>query len=397
MRAPPVMRLLLLSVPLLSAPAWAIADCTFQGKPINLDNGSSTATLTGTVRCLDRDTKEETHTVSFKNGKQDGWEVRRWPGGRAVEQEYRAGKRQGGFKRYEEGRLVETAQYVDDNARGEELRYHPNGKVSRRVDRQPDDARSSFADYDDTGRLTSAGCGLQTSREAGTKDCPWKGPSPLVFFHPNGQKRAVIPLKDGLRQGVTESFDSKGQRTGTTAFAAGLRDGVSTEFYEGTARRSTTYVQGKQEGDETEYFNDGAKKQVTTWKDRQKVKRVEYFQNGERKREFVVTGTRAVDSLFLDDGSLRQRENLAMEDGRGRFVPDGLTESFLPDGGPQSREHYVQGDAEGQRQVWAENGVLVEDSQWAKGRVTARKRWNPDGGLVEDDTFYEDGSRKKKP
>ncbi|NOK17314.1 toxin-antitoxin system YwqK family antitoxin [Corallococcus carmarthensis] len=396
MRAPSVMRLLVLSVPLFSAPAWAIERCSFQGQSINLDNGNSTANLTGTVRCVDEDTKKETHTVSFKNGKQDGWEVRRWSDGRAVEQEYRAGKRQGGFKRYEEGRLVETAQYADDNPRGEELRYHPNGKVSRRVDRQPEDDKSTFADYDETGRLTKAGCGLQSSWEAGLKDCVWKGPSPLVFFHSNGQKRSVIPLKNGRREGVTESFDKDGQRTATNAFSAGVLDGVSTQYADGKALRSTTWVKGQKEGDETEFFKDGGKMNVVTWKDRKQVKRVEYFQNGERKHEFVATGDRAVDSTFEDDGSLRERQNLAAIEGRYSFVPDGVTESFLPDGGTWSREHYMKGDAEGRRQVWAENGTLIEDSQWSKGRVTERKRWDPDGGLVEDEAFYEDGSRKKK-
>ncbi|WP_120608837.1 toxin-antitoxin system YwqK family antitoxin [Corallococcus sp. CA053C] len=397
MRAPSVMRLVVLSVSLLGAPSWAVEHCQFKGQPINLDNGSSTAKLTGTVRCVDEDTKQETHTVSFRDGKQDGWEIRRWPGGRAVEQEYRAGKRHGGFKRFEDGKLVESTQYADDNPRGESLRYHRNGKVSRRTDEQPEDAKSTYADYDESGRLTEAGCGLQSSREAGIKDCVWKGPSPLVFFHPTGQKRAVIPLKNGLREGATETFDAKGERTASTAFAAGLRDGVSTEFRAGKPRRSTTYARGEKDGDETEFFDDGAKKQVITWKGREQLKRVEFFQNGERKRELVVKGDRAVESIFDDTGALRERQNQLRGKGYGGWVREGLSESFLPDGGPELREHFVQGDAEGQRQVWAENGVLVEDSQWKQGRVTERKRWNPDGGLVEDEAFYEDGSRKKKP
>ncbi|WP_223635907.1 toxin-antitoxin system YwqK family antitoxin [Corallococcus sp. EGB] len=396
MRAPSVMRLVVLSVPLLAAPAWAIERCSFQGKPINLDNGNTTANLTGTVRCVDEDTKKETHTVSFKDGKQDGWEVRRWSDGRAVEQEYRAGKRHGGYKRYEDGRLVETSHYVDDHEQGESLRYHPNGQVSRRVDRQPEDDKSTFADYDETGRLLKAGCGLQTSWEAGLKDCVWKGPSPLVFFHPNGQKRAVIPLKNGRREGVTELFDKDGQRLATNAFSAGLLDGVSTRYADGKALSSTTWARGEREGDETEFFKDGGKKQVVTWKGRQQVKRVEYFQNGERKHELVVTGDRAVESEFDDNGVLRERQNQLKGEWHNGFDPDGVTETFLPDGGAESREHYVKGKAEGRRQVWAENGTLIEDSQWANGRVTERKRWNPDGGLVEDEAFYEDGSRKKK-
>ena len=399
MRTPSMMRLLLLSLSLLPAASQAVERCQFKGKPINLDNGSSTAKLTGTVRCVDEDTKQETHTVSFRDGKQDGWEIRRWSDGRSVEQEYRAGKRHGGFKRFEEGRLVESTQYADDNTRGESLRYHPNGKVSRRTDEQPEDAKSTYANYDESGRLTGAGCGLRSSREAGLKDCPWKGPSPLVFFHPTGQKRAVIPLKNGLREGLTEVFDAQGERTVSTPFVAGVREGVTTVYRAGKVRRTTTYVQDKVEGDETEFFDDGTKKQVITRKGREELRRVEYFQNGERKRDFVVKDGRAVDSTFNDDGSLSQRQHqrLGHGYGYGGWVPDGLTESFLPDGGPERREHFVEGDADGQRQVWADNGVLVEDSQWKKGRVTARKRWNPDGGLTEDAEFHEDGSRKKKP
>ncbi len=380
---------------LLSPRVWALEDCKLGEQPISLDNGATTAGITGTVRCVDRDTKKESHTVAFRNGQQHGWETRRWADGRGIEQEYRDGKRHGGFKRIEEGRLVETSHYVDDHEEGESLRFYPDGKVSRRVERKPEDAKSTYADYDPQGRLTSAGCGLQSSWEAGLETCVWKGPSPLVFFHPNGQKRAVIALKNGLREGVTESFDAQGQLVNATRYAGGKRDGVRTELRAGVPQRSTTYVKGEKEGDETEFFTDGRKKQVTTWKARQEVKRVEYFQNGERKLEFVVEGDRAVETLFDDDGRPRVRTGLGRDRWRG-WIPEGVSESFLSDGGIESREHFSQGEREGRRQVWSEAGVLLEDSRWAKGSVTERKRWETDGGLVEDEAFEEDGSRKKK-
>jgi antitoxin component YwqK of YwqJK toxin-antitoxin module len=390
------MSFVLLSLLLLAPRAWAVQDCELEGKDINLDNGYQTEKITGTVHCFDRDTKQEMLTIPFRNGKQHGREVRRWSDGRAWEQEYREGKRHGEFKRFEQGRLVEVSHYVDDHEQGEALYYSPEGKVSRRVDRQPEDAKSTYADYDKEGRLTSAGCGLQSSREAGFEDCIWKGASPLVFFHPNGQKRAVIPLKNGLREGMTESFDKQGQRTDSTSFAAGRPDGVRTEYRGGTPRRSTTYARGQKEGDETEFFDDGTKKKVTTWKEREEVKRVEYFQNGERKQEFLVEGTHAVETRFHDDGTPWTRTALGRGEG-ARWIPEGVSESFLPDGGLESRQHFVQGEEEGRRQEWSGAGVLLEDSQWTKGRVTARKRWDGDGGLVEDEAFHEDGSRKKKP
>ena len=126
------------------------------------------------------------------------------------------------------------------------------------------------------------------------------------------------------------------------------------------------------------------------WKANYAVRVTDYFQNGSKKLERVRDGKQEIISEFDDDGRLSEREVLVDRERHG------LHERFLPDGGALLRESYVEGDLQGRRQSWFENGKPEEDSQWEKGHVTARKRWEPDGGLVEDEEFYEDGSRKKK-
>lgn len=383
------MRVLLLSL-VCAARAWAIDDCFAGDKAVNLNNGASTANYTGLVRCFDRDTKEETRSMTYSRGKLSGREKRKWPGGVAIEQEYRDDKRHGEFRKYEDGKLVEVSHYVDDQELGEGLFYSKTGKLIRKVDRREPDGASTWQEFDESGRLLEAGCGRQVTWPAGLKDCKWSGPSPLIFFHPNGQKREVIELRDGLRQGLTTSFDREGVKDGEERYSQGKRDGLFVDYENGKPRRSANYAGGEKDGEEIEFFADGGKKKVTLWKGREATKITEYFQNGSKKFERVRDGKQIVESEFDDDGRLVERTTLV---GRDRAGPH---ERFLPDGGAELRETYVDGQLQGRRQAWFENGRPAEDSLWEKGHVTKRKTWEPDGGLIEDEEFYEDGSRKKK-
>jgi antitoxin component YwqK of YwqJK toxin-antitoxin module len=307
-----------------------------------------------------------------------------------MEQEYRDGKRQGEYRKYEDGKLVEVSHYVDDRELGEGLRYSKTGKLIRKIDRREPDSASTWQNFDEAGRLTEAGCGLQGSMQAGVRDCKWKGPSPLVFFHPNGQKSAVIELRDGLRQGPTTTFDKEGVKDGEERYAKGLRDGLFVDFENGKPRRSVNFVAGEKAGEETEFFPDGSRKKVSIWKLHEVAKLTEYFQNGSKKFERVVDGKQVIESRFDDDGHLEDRSQFL---GRDRA---GAHERFLPDGGATLRESYAEGQLHGQRQAWFDDGRPQEDSVWERGHVITRKRWDSDGGLVEDEAFYEDGSRKKK-
>lgn len=375
---------------LCAARAWAIDDCFAGDKPVNLNNGASTENYTGLVRCFDRDTKEETRSMTYSRGKLNGREKRKWPGGMAIEQEYRDDKRHGELRKYEDGKLIEVSHYVDDRELGEALFYSKSGKLIRKVDRREPDGASTWQEFDEAGRLLEAGCGRQVTWPAGLKDCKWSGPSPLIFFHPNGQKREVIELRDGLRHGLTTTFNREGVKDGEERYSQGKRDGLFVDFENGKPRRSANYVAGEKEGEEIEYFPDGRKKKVNVWKAREAVKATEYFQNGEKMFEGVRDGATSVESRFNDLGQLEVRTHYR------RRKLEGLRELFLPDGGLRLRESYVDGELQGRLQSWFDDGKPAEDSQWEKGHVTKRKRWEPDGGLVEDEEFYEDGSRKRK-
>jgi antitoxin component YwqK of YwqJK toxin-antitoxin module len=383
----------LLILLLLPLRAFGIDDCTSGEKSINLDNGASTAQLTGVVRCIDRDTKKESRVMGYVKGQLEGREKRWWPNGDSIEQDYKAGKRHGEFRKYEQGTLIEISHYVDDHEMGEGQRFSPKtGKLTRKLVRREPDSESTWENFTEAGQLADCGCGLYGSREAGTGDCRWtKGASPLTWFHENGKKRAVIALVDGLRTGLTTTWSRDGELVSEVNFKKGLRDGLATSYgSDGKPSHSTQYVAGEREGDETDFFNDGAKKNVTRWKAHVAQVETDYFQNGSKKFERVRDGEFFTESRFEDDGSLHWRNHYR------RRELEGLSETFLPDGGLQSKENYVAGQLEGRRQSFFDNGAPESDSEWNQGHVVWRKTWAADGGLTEDSEFYEDGSRKKK-
>lgn len=112
-----------LVVLLVALPAFAHEDCVAGAKHINLNNGSSTADDTGIVRCFDSDTQEETRSMSFLNGKLTGREKRKWNDSEAMEQEYRAGKRHGEYRKYKDENGAKKFERVIDGEQAIESRF----------------------------------------------------------------------------------------------------------------------------------------------------------------------------------------------------------------------------------------------------------------------------------
>lgn len=98
----------------------------------------------------------------------------------------------------------------------------------------------------------------------------------LVDFHHNGQKRFLIPMTSGLRDGNATWWDEAGRKTHQRTYQAGRLHGVWIEFYRnGKPKQEQAYQKGVETSRrgwwpngmkrfEVDYF-DGVEKSRSTW------------------------------------------------------------------------------------------------------------------------------------
>lgn len=83
---------------------------------------------------------------------------------------------------------------------------------------------------------------------------------PYMSFHPNGQKRAVGQLRDGMLSGHWAYFDESGRKIEEIDFTAHHYDGRRVQFFSsGKVKLEERWVNGKREGTAVAYTEDGRK------------------------------------------------------------------------------------------------------------------------------------------
>jgi len=160
---------------------------------------------------------------------------------------------------YPNGQLFVEGQYKRGRQDGEWTFYYDNGKLNRKAlfkDGQPDGPREIFrkdgtlsakkqysngvrdgawATYDATGKKPLS----EEHYVKGKEDGVWK------YWHPNGQLKQQISLKQGLRHGVTTEWDEKGEKRFEASFADGKLHGTATRWFPDGRKIVQTYEDGK--------------------------------------------------------------------------------------------------------------------------------------------------------
>lgn len=386
----------------LSAPfAHAVQDCKVGDKPINLNNGHETQTLTGRVICRDRDTGEVRLEVPYVKGQVEGVDMMITFEGARLETTYKAGKRHGRQRKYDSaGKLLEETHYANDAEAGETRMFHPNGKVRVHVRRGARDEDAFRIEYDGAGRPVEMYCGLQISTRVGRAPCRYgRRTEVLTLFGSDGKPRQRIRLKDGLREGATEHL-AEGKVVRFETFRAGRLHGLTEERDEtGTVRRRAVYADGEKDGPEERFFTDGKLDERTSWRKGAKVVIERMWQNGQRRSRLTYEdeGKRELNEEFWDNGKPRLLEPRALTPsrwGRPTMAPHGTVKRWHENGQLAFEGAYANGEQEGNSTHWFPNGVVARKETWSKGRLAALKQWDENGKLEKDEAYHEDGSRR---
>jgi antitoxin component YwqK of YwqJK toxin-antitoxin module len=217
----------------------------YQGPPIYLDEAEQVAEPALLRR--------ETLTEKFKDGKvriereiahfsdnhfeADGNYREYYPNGKLfVEGTYKRGRQDGEWTFYfDNGRINRKAFFKAGKPDGSREIFRADGTL--RAKRQYSDGKRDGAwfTYDATGKKPLS----EEHYANGKEDGVWK------FWHPNGQLKEQISLKQGVRHGGSTQWDDKGEKRFEANFTDGKLHGTATRWFPDGRKVVQEYDEGK--------------------------------------------------------------------------------------------------------------------------------------------------------
>lgn len=405
-----------LAILLIIRAAFAVEECSVNGKWINLSHGGMTENLNGVVRCTE-DSKL-VREVPYVKGKVHGIEklIDRGLENKTTHTEYRQGVRHGVKKVFNsQSQLESETQYQNDRELGWSRYYYPDGKVRRAVNRAEDDAKSFVLEYNKEGQVREVSCGTQVSMAIGRGTCRYADRSEeLRTYFENNKLHEILPFKDGFLHGRAETYNAAGELLRREEFMQGKLHGVSELYRRGKLEHQASFVKGILHGAQKKFHASGSLIEELLWQEGLLRHEKIYYQNGELKSETLREKNQVLSKLYWDNGKLRYiggssekkppavlPEMHIFSPGRstrlwGELVKQGLHQVFYEQGQLQSESTYREDKREGKYKEYWYNGILRIDAEYKNDVLTQQKEYDKSGKLLSDEDYYEDGSRKKK-
>lgn len=255
---------------------------------------------------------------------------------------YKNQQRDGLFQEwFEDGSLAFEGTFKEGNKEGVFTDWYPNGQMKSRKNFMHSLFHGDSHEWYEDGKLR-----LEARYEEGKKDGvfrSWTDQEQLLFegafdqdkpigthvaYYENGKKLEEFHFLDGKREGKHELYYESGQLKISETFKKDLVQGESLGFYEdGSEAFIRNYIDGKQVG-------------------RQK----DFFPPDERKEEAIANLYQ-----FNDKGELHGEQKT--------FYASGVTKTLIC---------YENGVLHGLKGLWDENGNLLEESKYVKGKLEGR-------------------------
>jgi antitoxin component YwqK of YwqJK toxin-antitoxin module len=161
------------------------------------------------------------------------------------------GKKQGVWKKYENGRMVYEGQFKDDVPYGTFKYYHENGKLKSVTEFQQGVHKVKTTIYHENGRKASEGAYIDQ-----LKDGEWR------YYSNQDTLIKVEHYKAGDRDGLWQTYSTSGVLLEECNYLNNKRNGLYKTYYlNGIVSYEADYVAGKTNGKSSSYYPNG---QVST-------------------------------------------------------------------------------------------------------------------------------------
>jgi antitoxin component YwqK of YwqJK toxin-antitoxin module len=391
-----------------SSAVWAEVRCAVGGKSVSPYDASTTAGVTGMMRCKDERTGLPSSEQELRGGVFMGLS-RSYDASGRLQRERMINERGNteGFERefWPNGKLRAESSQNNGNVRGAARTYFDSGKIERASFTLDGTVMTSLA-WDRNGDLTSLMCSQATVLVEDTKPCGFEGRVQTTLFQ-NGKRRELRTMEQGKILAATTyrlpARDAEPQAGEQIASEAAFQNGqrwqrvfnpAGADHGKNVLREERLYEPGRnfQGNDYRVNSTDGLLQWSKAWgANEQLTEHIRYVNgrpqlterwhpNSAMKERITVTsdggGSRSVRESFDDGGQLTARQT-TIAFGSNRDQLTGQQQSFHSNGKLAVEETYSKPD------------------EYGRTRLVTRKQWDNNGKLQSDDDILEDGSRRR--
>lgn len=385
----------------LAGPAHAIQNCDLDGRPVNPDNGATTAGKSGLMRCRDADTGVVMREQELRNGIFMGVE-RTFKNGQ-LEREFNVnerGNRDGLSREWTikpDGQrvLVREETYRNGRTVGLVRSWHPTGQRRRLAFHGDDEREQAVVEFTAGGQLSDLRCGARPLFGSEFDDetaCGHAGSvSTVVLYGSKGQAVTRIAFEKGERRKIESLWESGAVRDLRETTASGMLE--RSFAADGTKLREVQWAKlpTREQSDarprsvkvlEQTFHASGKLVHETRWVPNERTgaelaSESHWYLNGQPKERVEYAGT---------EGKRTRRETRYHDNGKTAF------EGTWSLGTPGTREQEVP---TGTHKTFDDKGrVRAEHVYDERGRISREREFSEAGAVERDDEVFEDGSRK---
>lgn len=309
--------------------------------------------------------KEGDYIIYYENGKV--WQ----------EGEYLNNQLHGEWKTYKPtGVLHQLVHYQNGKKEGLSIVYHPGGAEYQKINYKNDMIQDTLHIYYENGDLMEI-----AYYDFGVKQGISKG------YYPDGELSFELSFKDGLEHGEVKTYYKNGKIKDKAFKENGVYQGEYIRYYkdfnEGLVHHTCTYVDGKIHG---EYIGYHPNKKVSV-----RSNYTSGLMNGTYEEFYEESGAlketgNMVNSqrsgpwkAFYDDGSLYLEGNYKNNQFQGEW------KAYYPNGNLKQKGSYTAGLADGPWEFYYENGNLKEKGNYKEDqKVGIWKMYDESGNFVKD-------------
>lgn len=158
------------------------------------------------------------------------------------------GKKQGVWKKYEDGKLLYEGQFKDDVPYGKFKYYHGNGRLKSVTEFVQGVHKVNTMIFHENGRVASEGTFIDQQ-----KDGEWR-----YYSEQDTTLIKIEHYKLGVKDGVWKTFSTSGVLLEETNYLKNRRHGTCKSYYlNGQVQLEEEYVGGKTNGKSTAYYPNG--------------------------------------------------------------------------------------------------------------------------------------------
>ena len=322
----------------------------------------------------------ETHITTYVDGLKQGVERVFNASGKLVgTTRFDHDERVGYRHLYPDGKIKSLGHYLGRSIGWAELEIDKEGKVQK-LHCKPDASEDEFRDY----------CGFSGRKKTSVYD--GTGKVNQIVEYERGQlmstsagdsdyaPKSTATYVGGKKQGIEKILDPHGARVQEITWKDGLRDGISTTYDAGSQKVLSKEIwQADELKEHSEFYLNGKQKlkEIYGVRDRKQVS--EYHDNGKPMNEGAFVRCKESYWGYVEE----------------RWCEEGLHSCWQENGQPLCEEHYSQGKLDGVSKYYEEKtGALRAEASYSKGTLKRLKKYEK-GKLTTNEEYEADGSRKQ--